>query len=260
MGLTKQEIEKQKIERLGETRYNNFGSKMKIVDYINATNIVVEFQDGHRAKVHTKYGEFKRGEISNPYDKTVYDIGYLGEGKYRGRKHKKIYNAWLDMLQRCYNPYYLDKCPTYRDCVVCDEWHNFQNFAQWYEENYYEINNQRMCLDKDILSKGNKVYSPQTCVFVPNNINVLFVKRDNDRGKYPIGVTWRKDRGKFSSRCNDAHGTYKPLGCYDTIEDAFNAYKTFKEKIIKQVADEYKHLIPQRLYEAMYNYEIEIND
>jgi hypothetical protein len=117
-----------------------------------------------------------------------------------------------------------------------------------------------MCLDKDILYKGNKVYSPETCVFVPERINILFVKSDKIRGEYPIGVTWRKDRGRFSSRCCDAHGTYKPLGCYDTVEGAFNAYKTFKEKVIKQVADEYKHLIPNKLYQAMYNYQVEIND
>ena len=152
---------------------------------------------------------------------------------------------------------------TYDDCIVCEEWHNFQNFAEWYEENYYEVDGKPTFLDKDILIKGNKIYSPQTCVFVPRLINNLFTKRQNERGLYPIGVEPYKDTNKFKAYCNtfyNGKNQKKYLGLYNTIEDAFKVYKESKEANIKQVADEYKDKIPDKLYEAMYNYKVEITD
>ena len=169
------------------------------------------------------------------------------------------------MLQRCYDPYYLNEHPTYRDCYVCEEWHNFQNFGEWWEYNVYNCNNEKMCLDKDILVKGNKVYSPETCIIVPERINLLFVKKDANRGDYPIGVDkWlnKKNGDKWLKvRCSTLekreHLGYFPL---NRPFQAFYTYKQFKENHIKQVADEYKGLIPTKLYEALYKYEVEIND
>ena len=120
-----------------------------------------------------------------------------------------------------------------------------------------------MALDKDILVKGNKIYSPETCVFVPQNINTLFTKRNKVRGEYPIGVSFYKNTNKYLAQCNiliNGKSQYKKLGYYNNIEDAFNAYKESKEANIKQVADYYKDNIPNKLYEAMYNYEVEITD
>ena len=96
------------------------------------------------------------------------------------------------MLTRCYSDKYKKKKPTYEDCKVYEELLNFQNFAKWDSENYYEIEGETMCLDKDILVKHNKIYSPETCVYVPNTINVLFTKSDKIRGNTPIGVNEQK--------------------------------------------------------------------
>ena len=197
--------------------------------------------------------------VRNRYDKTVCGVGYLGEGKYNCKNSLYIRDRWSKMLRRCYDPYYLNEHPTYIDCYVCEEWHNFQNFAKWYEENYYEIPNERMSLDKDILIKGNKIYSPSTCVFVPERINKLFTKHDKARGGYPIGISWYKQTNKFSAKCHTFDKRIH-LGYYDTIDTAFLAYKSFKEEYIKQVADEYKDLIPTKLYEALYKYEVNIDD
>ena len=235
---------------------------MKIVNYNNSHDIIIEFQDKHKARVHTNYGAFKNGEVRNPYYKNVYSIGYIGQGKYNSKEHKKTWSVWYDMLRRCYDPYELNKYPTYIDCYVCEEWLNFQNFAKWYESNHYEIFNQRMHLDKDILVKGNKIYSPDTCVFVPERVNELFTKSDVIRGEYPIGVNYHKQHKKLQVRCNTLKEKRKHLGYFPLNKpfQAFTAYKNFKENYIKEVADEYKDLIPQKLYEAMYNYEVEIND
>ena len=120
-----------------------------------------------------------------------------------------------------------------------------------------------MDLDKDILVKGNKIYSPETCMFVPQNINKLFTKSNKIRGKYPIGVYFNKNANKFKAQCRifyNGKTQQESLGLYNTIEDAFNAYKQFKEANIKQMADEYKGKIPDKLYEAMYDYKVEITD
>lgn len=255
---------KQKKERLGEIRKNREGYEMKIVEYNNCHDIIVEFQDKYKAKVHTGYGNFKKGVAKNPYHPSVFGIGYVGTGKYKpsiNGKDTKAYRYWKHMLQRCYDPYYLDSHPTYRDCVVCNEWHNLQNFAEWFYKNYYEVEGCRMCLDKDILVKKNKIYSPKTCIFAPNRINILFVKRQNDRGYYPIGVSYNTHKNKLYVCCNTLDGL-KHLGLFplDKPFQAFTCYKNFKENYIKQVSDEYKDLIPQKLYETLYKYEVEIND
>ena len=73
----------------------------------------------------------------------------------------------MKILERGYSKLWKEKHPTYENVYVCEEWHNFQNFAKWYYNNYYSINEERMEIDKDILYKNNKVYSPDTCIIVP---------------------------------------------------------------------------------------------
>lgn len=213
---------------------------------------------------HARYEHFKSGNVKCPYEPIIYNVGYYGEGKYKAtnknNKSTKCYNTWRKMLERCYNDKTQEKHPTYKGCSVCEEWYNFQNFAKWYEENYYEIEGQRMCLDKDILVKGNKIYSPSTCIFVPNNINVLFTKSDKVRGEYPIGVRYREEIDKFNVKCNNGYKKSIYLGSFNTPHKAFLMYKLNKELVIQSVAEEYKDKIPNKLYEALMNYKVEEND
>lgn len=194
--------------------------------------------------------------------RTVYGVGYLGEGVYKSRHNGKSthqYNIWKHMIERCYDDKILEKFTTYKGCLVCVEWLNFQNFAKWYNQNYYDVEGERMELDKDILIKGNKIYSPDTCIFVPHRINSLFTKANSIRGELPIGVTFRKKNNKYSARCQC--GNYrKYIGEYNTAAEAFYAYKTYKENYVKQIAEEYKDKVPKKLYNAMITYEVEITD
>lgn len=176
-------MESKSNQRIGEIEVNTFGSKMKIIKYNNAKDMVVEFENGY--KTNAQYSDFKKGNVRNVYDRNLFNVGYLGEGIYKSkvnRKNTPQYNAWQNMLRRCYDESYQEKHPTYIGCEVVEEWHNFQNFAKWYDENYYEIEGQIMDLDKDILVIGNKIYSPETCLFVPQSINKLFTTRG--KGKY----------------------------------------------------------------------------
>jgi hypothetical protein len=154
------------------------------------------------------------------------------------------------------------KFNTYLDCSVCEEWHNYQSFCEWFDENYYTIEGENVALDKDILHKGNKIYSPENCCFVPQSINSLFTKNDVVRGNLPIGVRMMGNR--YNARIsikNKEVKKKKHLGMFDTPEDAFyNGYKPFKEQYIKQEAERYKNIIPNILYEALCKYEVQITD
>lgn len=248
-----------KSDRIGEQCRNKQGLLMTIIRYKSINDIDVEFEDGH-IEYNKQYRSFKSGGILNKNKPTVCGVGIVGSGTVLDKDGdvQKEYKIWRGMLERCYNEKIKDKFTTYKDCKVCDEWLYYPNFKKWYNENYYEVNDEKMELDKDILIKGNKIYSPKTCVIVPHNINTLFIKHDKGRGKYPIGVKLYKNN-TYVARCSIL-GKRKHLGYFKTPEDAFISYKSFKEKYIKQVADEYKDKIPKKLYEAMYKWEVEINE
>jgi hypothetical protein len=263
MNQSLKERENQQMKRLGETNINNYGNKMTIIKYTGSNNIIVKFENGHITK--TTYSLFLKGAIKSPYCKSTFGLGYLGVGEYKIKNEEtnklyKSYEVWHSMIKRCYGKKEHELFPTYKFCLVCDEWLNFQNFARWYEENWYEINNERMCLDKDILIKGNKIYSSETCVFVPNRINCLFTNCKSSRGEYPIGVHYNKKESIYIAKCH-IDGNNKEIGRFKTPEDAFYlGYKPFKENYIKEVAEEYKDKIPKILYDAMYRYQINITD
>lgn len=165
-------------DRTGEVGMNRQGVKMWILKYNTSNDVLVQFESGYVTK--SKYVNFMEGNIKDPYIISIYGHGYMGWGKYKtvhNGKHTKMYRAWSGMLDRCYGN--RERLPWYDDCTVCIEWHNFQNFAKWYEENYYEVEGERIELDKDILYSGNKIYSPLTCVFVPQDINLMFRKNSN---------------------------------------------------------------------------------
>ena len=255
-----------KINRVGEERVNNFGSKMIIKEYRNNRDVDVYFPEYDWVFEHTRYNDFKNGKIKCPYERRIFGVGYLGEGKYKAKENGKNTNAYriyYDMLRRCYDPKLQERHSTYKGCEVEDHLLNFQYMAKWLENNYYEVDGEQMCLDKDILHKGNKIYSRETCIFVPERINKLFIKSNKRRGKCPIGVTPRPS-GNYQAYCDNGYGKQIPLGTYPTKEEAFKVYKQYKEKLIKRTIDSYEGKIPEpyysRLKEAMYNYKVEIDD
>ena len=254
------------INRTGEEGVNNFGSKIIIKEYRKYSDVDVYFSEYNWMFEHAQYSQFKNGSIKCPYEPRYYGKGYLGEGKYKvweNGKLKEEYVIWHNMLQRCYDPKYQERNPTYKGCKVEEYLLNFQNMGEWIENNYYEVSGEQMCLDKDILCKRNKVYSRDTCIFIPERINLLFTKCDKSRGKNPIGVS-ELPSGNYQVFCNNGNGKYKHLGSYSSEEEAFQVYKNYKENLIKRTIDSYEGKIPEPFYsklrEAMYNYKVEIDD
>ena len=240
---------------IGKIYITNENYKITVIGYENKKKVSIQFENGYITNV--MINNIKKGAIKNPYHPSVFNLGYYGVGKYRAKINRvdtKSYKTWYNMFLRCYSKKIQEKQPTYTVCSIDERWHNFQNFAEWYEENYKE----GFQLDKDILIKGNKIYSPETCCFVPQKINILFIKNNINRGKYPIGVV--KEGNRYIACLKLGHGIQKYLGTFDTIEEAFNAYKIAKEAYIKEVANKWKDQITEECYEAMYNYKVEITD
>ena len=126
--------------------------------------------------------------------------------------------------------------PTYKEVLVHKEWHNFQNFAEWYNNNYKE----NYCLDKDIICKDCKIYSSNTCAFVPREINNFFLLRGNDLGGYKLGVSFQNK--KFASKISQNNKRFF-LGYYNTEIEAHKAYVVAKNNQAVALANKYKNKV-----------------
>ena len=190
----------------------------------------------------------------------VFGVGITGDGKSRDSetgKRIKSYTVWADMIRRCYDKKYHARQATYIECTVSEGWKYYPNFQKWHDANYQEGYH----LDKDLLYKGNTVYSENNCVYLPRQINNLLTNSKAKRGEYPVGVSFNSSLGKYHSSLKK-NGRTCNLGHYNTPEEAFEAYKLAKESYIKELAEEYyqKDLITKAAYEALLRYEISIND
>ena len=193
---------------------------------------------------------------------TVCDVGYLGSNlelktSYNGKKCP-IYNRWFSMLERCYSKKVHERFPTYVGCYTSDDFKDYSKWRKWYDN--YQYKHDGWQLDKDLLVKGNKIYSSETCVFLPREINQILVKRTVSRGKYLIGVCWSKTNRAFMAQVNKNKGKSEHLGFFNTEIEAFNAYKVAKESFVKEQADKYKDMLDPRAYSALQNYVVNIDD
>lgn len=246
---------------LGKKYYNKLNEEMIVIGYENNKRVKIYFPLYGYTR-YVIYNNLKNSNITCPYSKVYYNRGFEGEGEFNiseGCNFTKAGGVWVDMIRRCCDEKYKEKKPFYKDSKVCEEWCNFQNFAKWYYNNYYEVIGEQMCLDKDILHKHNKLYSPDNCIIVPQSINKL-LERNNSSNGLPLGVHYDKRRYKYVAQCKGGKGDNRYLGQFNSPNDAFYAYKEAKECRIKHIADEYKDRIPKKIYEALYKYEVDITD
>ena len=237
----------------------NFGD-FKILKYNNARNVVIQFlKTGFETTA--QLGDIKIGKVKDPYSASVYDVGISGN-KYPSKVNgvlTKEYALWQSMLKRCYSDKYQKKNPTYEGCEVSDNFKYYEYFYEWCNKQIgFDVKGWH--LDKDLLVKGNKVYSEDYCIFLPNEINLLLTKRTASRGEHLIGVYYHK-RGKvFMAQVSKNKGKQEHLGSFNTELEAFNAYKEAKESFVKEQANGWKGQIDIRAYNALMNYEVEITD
>lgn len=188
----------------------------------------------------------------------IYGVGvndFTYAAKIEGKMVKQ-YTLWVSMLERCYNDKFQKKHPTYIGCTASYNFKHYTYFFEWCQ-NQIGFGTTGSTLDKDLIIKDNKIYSEDSCIFLPQQLNKLVTKRQLYRGLLPIGVT--KSGNNYKVRCN-VNGSENYLGVFSTVESAFQTYKTFKEAHIKELAEKYKDTIDPRAYQALMNYEVDIND
>lgn len=168
-----------KAKIVGLVYTTNEGYDVSIIDYIDTHNVLIKFIDYPDLQLWSTMQNIQKGQIKNPYHKSVYGIGYYGVGCYTGRPNAlnniidcktEQYKKWHSMFVRCYSDNYHKKEPQYIGCSVAEEFHNYQNFAQWYDRKKYECS-YPLELDKDLLIRDNRIYSPHTCCLIPEEIN-----------------------------------------------------------------------------------------
>lgn len=252
-----------------ENRYNNQifpcvnGGYVKIIERKKGNPYcLVEFDNVPIQRGYVYYGNLAKGLVKNPWQPSICNIGYIGKIFDQNNPITKnvAYTHWSHMIQRCYD----SKNHKYRfygakGVKVCEEWLCFANYEKWFNNNYYEIPNCDMIVDKDILYKNCKLYSPTTCSIIPSDINKLFCNAKAIRGQLPLGVTYHKINHNYIATITKCNKRIH-LGCFNTPQEAFRAYKIAKEQYIKEMADKYREYLPQKIYDAMYNYQVDITD
>ena len=237
-------MDKRIRDKTGEERVMNNGEIAKIIKYKKWDDIDVLFIETGYISYGQQYSNFKRGALKDPYLKTIKGVACVGETSTIDENGKvlKSREVWGDMIKRCYDEKQFKKRPSYMGVTVCDEWLCYANFKEWYDKNIYEIKDEKVQLDKDILVKGNKIYSPETCIFAPQRINILF--RELNNNEFP--TLEERNNGTFAIRVR-MNGKSKRISGFKTKEKAEECYLKEKRRIIKEIAEEYKDKIPNKL-------------
>ena len=230
-----------------------------IVEYRERRSIDIVFNRTNVRRTCT-LGQVLTGKLRDRTQASVYGVGILGEHftKVNG-KFTREYELWSGMIERCYNSNGKFKgFKGYEGCSVSDLFKNYTLFSEW-SFKQVGFDQEGWHLDKDILVKGNKVYSEDTCCFIPVQINSLLNNNRAKRGELPIGVSKDPKRKTYKSRCS-INGELVYLGDYLTAHEAFYAYKQAREDYIKDVAEKWKDQVDSRVYEALMNWEVSIDD
>ena len=236
----------------------------KILKYNGSKSVEIQFLKTG-CEVVVRLDHIKSGKVKDPHYPSVYGVGILGTkypSKVNGVKTKE-YELWTGMLERCYSDAYKKRYPTYEGCEVSDNFKSYEYFYEWCHKQVgfdNDGNGNQFHLDKDLLVKGNKVYSESTCVFIPKDINLLLTKSTASRGEHLIGVSWNKRNKAFVAMVSRSKGKPEYLGSFNTEIEAFEAYKQAKEVFVKEQADKWESQIDIRAYNALMNYQVEITD
>lgn len=243
---------------LGCVCTDRYGDKYEVISAESSENILIRYIKYGNVE-STKAPNIRSGFVSNRMRKTICGVGYIGVGNFRpvvdGEK-TLAYIKWHSMLSRCYSEQKsqstIKSGLCYREARVSEEWHNFQNFAEWFNSEISKITcaDEVICLDKDILS-ASKTYSKETCLLVPYKINIavqLGSKKEfelahvyycSKRNKYCAGITkdGKLTRGRFQNK-----------------QEAIDFYFKEKSAYLLELINRYKYKLPKETAGAVINY------
>lgn len=231
-------------DRYNYSKVEYLGSRVKVIVICPVHGEFLVRPDIHIGGSICKKCQFEKKK------KVLFDIGV---NDLLFESHTQAYKIWKHLLMRCYDKKFQGKHRSYMDCQMSDDWLKFSSFKYWFDSHYVE----GWDIDKDVILKGNKLYSASTCCFLPHEINGTLAKSDKKRGECPIGVT--KHGHGYRAYCVE-NGVRINLGTFKDKNTAFLAYKNEKERYLKILADKYKNMLEPRAYEALCNYKVEVTD
>lgn len=228
--------------KVGQRFQNKFENWCEVIKVNRWDDVLVKFDNTGTIRSF-QADSLKRGIFYDPYNKVYWGFGYIGVGKYDTKTHKSAFNTWMHMIERCYDvkskPYNVYGGIGVR---VSEDWGDFQVFAEWYEANKIE----GWHMDKDFIEPLSKLYSKDTCVFIPPAVNGIFT--GYHRGLKYMGVGNTK-QGKWYSQCI-IDGKQQYLGVSDTWLEAKTKYLTEKRKVVNTVIQNYD--LPLKVKETLY--------
>lgn len=247
---------------VGEEFTTNQGYTVSVLPYETTKEIQVIFKETQNIVTTTLAG-LRNGHVRNPFHRGIFGIGFNTGDHYHTKpfrgsvKPTKEYRCWVDMLRRCYDP----KFNGFRvyggaGVTVDSQWHNFQEFAEWcqWQRGFH---NTGWSLDKDWLSRDSKIYSPETCCFVPKQINNLVTTVCKDQ--VAIGVHKTKGQYSYFKLHIGGHGIQeKFVKTVASLEEGKILYGKLKKDIVYKIAIKYKEEIEPRLFEAMLLWEAKL--
>lgn len=241
------------VIKVGDVFISNKGHTATVVKYINNKKVTIVYPSGHKETmqgINLTKGTFRDRDLP-----ILYGVGIIGYGGNCDTSHAD-YRTWGNMLKRVYNPKVGTEAEAYKDSSVCDEWLRFNNFKKWFHEQKHEIG---FNLDKDLLHRGNKIYAPDNCIFLPQEINKFLTNRKNHRGEWPVGVCWNKSHDCWDAKLSiESKSVY--LGLFQSPDEAFIVYKNAKENEAKRLAYKWVDKIDERAFKALSCFEVHLND
>jgi len=218
-------VKKYSRKNIGKVIATNEGYDLEVIDGGSKKDYVTIKIEDWIAEVKTRSATI--GSVKYPFHPSVSGAGHIGVGEYSVRNNKDAYIRWKHMIERCYDPKYHEKFPTYINCSVSIEWLNFQNFARWFYKNY-PTDGLRYELDKDVSIIGNKIYSSSACAFIPAKINAFMAHKRRSNKSGHTGVSWQESCSKYIvSIYIDKKN--KTLGRYTCLETASKVYQEARD-------------------------------
>ena len=240
--------------KVGDVMRTTKGGDCLVIKIEGKGRITVVFKENINHEILTNYRTLKAGHILNPYFATYFGVGYLGVGKYRMCKNRQptpSYSAWRFLMMRLFCEKRLLLNPTYRVCTICKTWLNFQVFSEWfYSHKSYGMGYE---LDKDLLVQGNKHYSPETCLMIPQEINKAL--KTVQVNSVVAGVRKRTNTKGYQVRVTE-HGKRRHVGEFYTVEEASAAYVEAKERYIKNLALSWANRIEWKAFKALMEWKV----
>lgn len=223
---------------------------VRILQYMDAKDVTVEFLNTGTVRT-TRSELIRKGMIDDPLHPSVLGVGFMGDGPYGSRTHRKEYQTWKGVLERCYCPKLKAARPTYVGVTCNPQWHNFQEFAEWCQwQKGFGLKGWE--LDKDLISMqtGYRQYGPETCVFVPQELNTFLTKFSIKQTELPLGVTQDKSgESKFRAYLTYNGKDYSFRA--STAQECSEWYVTKNAECIRDIVFRYEGKLDDRATYAL---------